>query len=273
MAKYLFRMDKMHVNAKRNLVKNEEDWDVITFGVEVGAQQYGPLKDYGAPPVDTGADLDFSKYPYLRMNSNQVELGKWEIGPIDVAETDIASVGYSIVNAEHTLSGGGNTQTTIAVSAAAWAAIVGIGAGAGGPAGAIVTAIAAGIAAVAGLLLKDVPNCDGVVGGNKISFTGVELRQGTSNPQQMLSFSDRSGNPSAPDGCGASDIVMTLSVTAFPSYSMKNFLISKFNLNENTTRWTAGFRAYTKAALAQFYSGPRTSVRYVIENWELVIIS
>jgi hypothetical protein len=136
-----------------------------------------------------------------------------------------------------------------------------------------VTAIAAGLAAVAGILLKDVPNCDGVVGGNKRLFTGAELKQGTNNPQQMLLVSEHSGNPVAPDGCGGSDIVVTFSVTFLPFYSMKDFLISMFDLNAHTTHWTAGFRGYTKAVLPEFYTGPSTSVRSVIENWQLLLIS
>lgn len=44
MAKHLYRLQRMHINAEHNLVHNEHDWDVVTFGVEVGPAQCGPRR-------------------------------------------------------------------------------------------------------------------------------------------------------------------------------------------------------------------------------------
>src|SRR5215469_17408637 len=99
MGKYLFRLETMHVNAKRNQVKNNQDCDVITFGIEVGPKQYGPLKDYNSYSADTGTDLDFGKFPGMRARPDGAQQGRWEIGPIEVVDTDIVSVNYGVVNA------------------------------------------------------------------------------------------------------------------------------------------------------------------------------
>jgi hypothetical protein len=271
MAKYLFRLEKLHVNFQRDKSPNG-DWDVVTFGIEVGLNQFGPLRNYGSYTTYSGSDVDFTKS--LRSNSKQVQQGRWEIGPIDVADNDVVTVDYAIVNAHHTLSNSTSPGTAIQISLGTWATLVAIGGVAGGAYGAVVAAIVAGIAA-AGLILLggDRPNCDGVVGGNKRVFTGAELKQATNNPQQMFLVSDPSGNPDIPAACGhPSDIVTTFSVTFVPYESLKGFLISKFNLNAYTNHWTAGFRDYTKSGgPPQLYSGPTTSVRYIVENWELLI--
>jgi hypothetical protein len=278
MAKYLFRLEKAHLNAQRNHLKeNFRDIDVITFGIEVGARQYGPLKNYGLWQSGSGADLDFTNAG-LREDANGVARGRWEIGPIDVADGDLVSVGYAVVNAEEAISRarsshGDTSATTSQISVAAWAGLLGVAGAATGGFAAVVLAIDAGLLAVAGLLIKDPLNCDGVVGANKRFFTEVELRQGTNNPQQTLLISDRSGTTDAPSGCGQSDIIMTLSVTFVPYYSMKAFLISKSALASAHWSTGMGFRNYTKSILPSFYSGPSTSVRDVIENWELLVIS
>lgn len=213
-----------------------------------------------------------TRYPGLRKDSDQAQLGRWEVGPIEVADTDLVSVNYGLVNAMHTLSHGGDGQTSIAIGLASWATLVGIGAAAGGVAGAVVTAIAAGVAAVAGLLLKDVPNCDGVVGGNKRLFTGTQLKQATNNPQRVVVFDDESGNPTAPDGCGASDVVLTFSITFLPFYSVKNFMIAKW-FSDWSGPWTVKFLQSTKFMNPRVCKRPLTSVRYIIENYEALIIS
>jgi hypothetical protein len=170
-------------------------------------------------------------------------------------------------------SHGDTSATTSQISVAAWAGLLGVASAATSGAAAVLLAIDAGLLAVVGLLIKDPLNCDGVVGANKRFFTGVELRQGTNNPQQTLLISDRSGTTDAPSGCGQSDIVMTFSASFVPFYSVKDFLVSKSALTGG--HWSAGrgFRDYTKSILPSFYSGPSTSVRDVIENWELLVIS
>jgi hypothetical protein len=274
MAKYLFRLEKLHINAQRNNVADMPDFDVVTFGIEIGARQYGPLKNYGWWRSKSGMDLDFTTIG-LRHGADDVARGKWEIGPIDVADDDVMSIDYAVVNAYDAISRAqsshGNTSaTTTQVTVASFAALLGVAGAATAGFGAVVLAVGAGLLAVVGLLIKDPRICDGVVGANKKFFTGAELRRATTNPQHMFWVSETTGNPNAGD-CSPSEIIMTYSVTLVPYYSMKAFCKSKSNLT--VANWTGGFRDYTKAVLPQLYNGPSTSVRYVIENWELLVIS
>jgi hypothetical protein len=274
MAKYLFRLEKLHINAQRNNADDIPDFDVITFGIEVGARQYGPLKNYGWWISKTGWDLDFTIIG-LRHDAHDVARGTWEIGPIDVADDDVMNIDYAVVNAYDAISRArsshGNTSaTTSQVTVASFAALLGVAGAASTGFGAVILAVGAGLLAVVGLFIKGPRICDGVVGANKKFFTGAELRRATNNPQQMFWVSETTGNPNAGD-CSPSEIVMTYSVTLVPYYSMKAFCKSKSNLT--FANWTGGFRDYTKKVLPSFYRGPNTSVRYVIENWELLVIS
>ncbi len=275
--KYTFRLEKCRVNAQRGTGNNIRDADVLTFGVIVGARQYGPLKTYNLLGPDPGSELDLTTYPGLRSSADGAQHtgAFWEIGPIEVADGEVASVNYAIVNVYHTLQDG-SPQTATEVATISWATLVGITAGVfGGPPGAVVAVLAGGLAAAGGLFLQDVPNCDGVVGGNKRSFTSAELREATSNDQRTTMVADQSVNADAPDHCSRSDVVLTFSITAVPLESMKEFLISKFDLNRITTHWTAPFRGFTGAPgffHNKFYSGATTSARDVIETFELRLI-
>ena len=279
MAKYLFGLQSMQVNAQRDSLP-DGDWDVVTFGVEVGANSFGPLKAYNTILGQSGSTVDFTAYPFLRAgppvtpgSGSGDEIGQWWVGPIDVADTDIVSVDYSVVNAQYTLSGGSGSGVTVAdIGTVVWAGLIGITAGAlGGPAGQVVTALAAALAAGVGLLLHNAPNCDGVVGADKRQFTGAELQQSTSNPQRTAVIADQSGNPDTPSGCGQSSIVMTFFVTSFPSYSLRWFLQSDVGW-EGWAPPATSFRNATSYPPG-FYSGSSTSVRNLIETWQLDLIS
>jgi hypothetical protein len=269
MAKYLFALEKLHINAARNN-HPAGDWDVITFGIEVGVRQYGPLPNYSAPPVNSGSDIDFTKS--LRRDAQNIRTGRWEIGPIEVGDNDVASVNYSVVNAQEALSNSQDTTLATNIALGVWVLLVGITAGAfGGPPGQVVTALAAAIAGGAIAVFGGPFHCDGVVGGNKRVLTGAELRDATNNAERKFSISEQSGNPAAPDHCGQSDIVMTFSVTRLPYYSVKDFLLEKFGGPRGPS--PDPFKADTNyEGLPGFYNGPSTSVRYVIENWEMLIV-
>jgi hypothetical protein len=280
MAKYLFGLQSLQISAQRSTMP-EGDWNVVTFGVEVGANSFGPLQNNGGTVGGaTGSTVDFTTV--LRLGPPPpppynlyppAAIGKWWVGPIDVADTDIVSVDYSVVNAEYTLSGASDSnETVIDISTVAWAALVGITVGAfGGPAGQVVTALAAAFSGGLTLLLHGTPNCDGVVGADKRQFTGAELKQATNNPQRTVVISDQSGNPDTPSGCNQSSIVMTFFITWFPEYSLRWFLKSDVGW-EGWVPPNTSFRNATSYPPG-FYSGSSTSVRNLIETWQLDLIS
>jgi hypothetical protein len=277
MARYLFRLDKLHVNAVRDTaIAPGVDQDTVIYLIEVGARQFGPLKNNNVWNIHVGTEVDFTVAQ--RFDAKGVARGIWEIGPIEVADSDIVSVGYSVVNIVDALgrAKSGHTpppDTIQQVTVGAAAALFGVASAAiGGAAGAIL-AVAAGLEAVFAGIFKGTPNCDGVVGGNKRSFTGAELREGTNNPQHAFSVTETTGNATKPDGCGTSEIVMTYSVIFWPSFSLVAFLNAKSAFTP-TNRWTPGrgFRDYTKSVLPSLYTGPQTSAWDVLENWELLVV-
>jgi hypothetical protein len=275
MAKYLFQLETLLcVSHRRTLGDNSFDDDIITFGLEIGERQIGPLENFGIwSVVKDGSSLDFRANP--REDPSHTPRGSWQIGPIDVADNDLVSVDYAVVNAGYALDNAGENKNSVLqqITGATWAGILAVGAAAV-PEAAVALAIMGAFLAIAVLLSTAPPNCDGVVGANKRQFTGAELAQGTDNPTGSFLVSDTSGNVEAPDGCGQSSVVMTFSVTRITQYSLRQFLIEKSALTLGNLWWPGrGLRDYTRSVIPLLYNTPTTSVWQVIESWELLVMS
>lgn len=271
MAKYLFQLETVLCGQiRRTLGDDSFDDDIITFGIEIGDRQLGPLENYGIwSPVKDGSSLDFRANP--REDPSGAPRGRWEIGPVDVADSDLVSVDYAVVNAGYALDHGAKGEVLQQVSAATWDGILAV-VGAVVPETALVDAIMGFMVSIVAVFSPDPPNCDGVVGANKRQFSGAELAQETNNPSGSVSIPDNSGSVNAPDGCGQSSVVMTFSVSRITQFSIKQFLIDKSILAPDKWAPGRGFRDYTKSVIPFLYVGPSTSVWNIIESWELLVL-
>jgi len=92
MAKFIFRLDKIHVN---NVRDKDFDRDVVMFGVQVGLNRFGPLTGDIFGTVRSGATALFSGPNALTPSGGA---DKWEIGPIEIGEADEVTIVYSVIN-------------------------------------------------------------------------------------------------------------------------------------------------------------------------------
>jgi hypothetical protein len=237
MAKYMFRLEHMHVAFQRG---KRPDVYVSTFGIEVGSRAIGPIGrflDKASPAqldhgISSGANINFSDFP---PDNPASRWGTWDIGPTEIGTGDIAAIDYAFVDTSDngpSLSRG--DQFKIGVTS--YTAIVGVGLAASGV-GAVVGAIVAGVGAVIGELVGDLigsdPKCNGVAFADKIVLTGADIAAGTNNPNEQMTITRTSGNPDIPSECGhPSSGEITFSVTAVPVESVKRFLGSKGDLTQ-----------------------------------------
>jgi len=269
MAKFLFQLVSLQEIVSRDSSEGG-DQNVVTFGVMIGDRQIGPVLGGGGAPSGQTFTWSDPRYlgnpPWFRSYAPTGYMncyGRMEVGPLDVQPGDVVNIAYGLVNTAGGYSPNSDPQK---IGFATWGALVGIAGAATGGVAAIISAVFAAIGALLSFLpgWGGSPNCNGVVGADKIAMSGSELLTQTSNPNNSFSYPDSSGNADTPDGCNQSKIVMTISVTRMDSYSLRWFVANGF-------RWLRGntnFRNITKAALPHFYSGPTTSVRNLIENWQ-----
>src|SRR3989442_5764931 len=201
MPKYAFRLDRMHVKFQRS---KKGDLDIVTFGVTVGNREIGPLTWLtGAGSGDT---VQFSAHKPQPPLPGRREIfyaprkliyTRWGVGPIDISDDDIINVMYGIVNVSDSKEGRPNEKERLQIALATWGGLVGVAAAvSGGPVGAIVGAVIAGIAGLAAVLIEifdNEENCNGVDGADKIPITRAQLRRGTNNPREMISSTSNSG--------------------------------------------------------------------------------
>src|SRR4051794_34515921 len=103
MPRYVFQLDRMHVNNQRG---KRPDKDVVTFGVQVGADKYALVRlidrQFPDPPgdpfpgaaegVSSGDTIEFGLAPPRNPRR------RWEIGPIDIANDDAVLASFTAVN-------------------------------------------------------------------------------------------------------------------------------------------------------------------------------
>ncbi len=258
MAKYIFRLEGMHVDFQRG---KEPDMDTVTFGILVGPQDRGHVGRYIDRRIQSGDTVLFSDFP---PDKPPGKWGTWEIGPTEVGPNDIVQVACTAVNTSDngpSLSPGDQVKIAIA----SWSAITGIAiaittgaetAGIGAIAGAVVSGIGAVLGEIAGDLTPTPPKCNGLVFADIVSLTGTELADQTNNAAETFSVTSQplTDGQSHPDDCGhVAQTVVTFSVTSVPFESVRHFLGSKGDLSQGI-----------KKALS--LSDPVISVRSLIES-------
>jgi hypothetical protein len=238
MPKYLFRLERLHVDFQRGKVG---DIYSSTFGIEIGARSIGPIgRIIGerALTIESGRDIDFSTLPPDNPASKS---GTWDIGPIEVGPDDTVAIDYVFVNTSDNQGLSKGDQTKIAF--ASWGAITGVGIAAATGAetagiGAVVGAVVAGVVAVLGEVVGDVldantPKCNGVAFTDKVVLNAAEIAQGTNNPDLKMIITRNSTNPDIPSDCGhPSSGDITTSVTLVLTESVRHFLGTKGDLAE-----------------------------------------
>src|SRR5271167_128138 len=95
MPKYLFQLERMHVDFQR-----EKVGDIYSsiFGIEVGPRSIGPIGQVigqHARTVQSVDDIDFSQLP---PDNPPGKSGTWEIGPVEVGSGDTVAIDYVFVN-------------------------------------------------------------------------------------------------------------------------------------------------------------------------------
>jgi hypothetical protein len=237
MAKFMFRLERMHVDIQRG---KQPDVYVSTFGIEVGNRNIGPIGRFldrkgpqqGTPGIQSGDEIELSNFP---PDNPPSKWGTWDIGPVEVGPDDIVAVDYAFVNtSDNGPSISRGDQTKIAITT--YTAVVSVGLAATGV-GAVAAAVVAGVGAVLGEifggLLGSDPKCNGLAFADKVVLTSGEIAQGTSNSTGQMTITRNAGNPDIPKDCGRpSSADITFSVTAIPVESVRRFLGSKGNLKQ-----------------------------------------
>ena len=269
MAKYLFRLESMHVTNQRGKVP---DQDVVTFGLRIGGIDYGPLAP-GASQITASSGNTIQFTDHERRDARGF-FGQWEVGPVAVGDDDVVEVMYSIVNVSSSDPGHPTPEEVEKLALATWAGLVGVGAAVGGAVGAVVGAVVGAIASIAAVLVdifgRGTPDCNGVVGGDKVWLTGAELSKRTAADPGTFTITSESGNPDIPSDCGApSRVEVTLSVTRVSGYSLRQFLTDKLREPQGAS---GGLKKLLAANWPQLFSGSSTSVIEVIDSWQLVAL-
>ena len=236
MTRYLFRLDTIHTQYQRG--KNPDN-DVLTFGVQVGTQSYGPVGKLLSHACLSGSTLHLTDDPPDTLRQ------AWEIGPLEVNPDDIVNVIYAAVNTSdyHPSLSRGDTWK---ITAAVWGAMIGVGAALGGI-GAVAGAVIGGVIAVLGEIIGDItpddPKCNGVVFADKYPLTGSNLAKATSNPQSAFSVTTHYTDATSPhpDDCGhLAETDVTFTVIAVPVESVTTFLGSRGDLRQGLRRLQPG---------------------------------
>jgi hypothetical protein len=253
--KYVFDLETMHVDVQRGKVP---DKDVVTFGVQIGTEQFGPLTRYiddSGHGIVTGETIHFST---LAPDNPR---HRWEIGPIEVSTDDIVNFIFAAVNTSDSaeiLSRGDQTKTAMVT----WTSLVAVGIAATGV-GAIPAAIIAGVGAVLseviGDLVPDTPHCNGVVVAQKIPLTAGEIARGVADGLGTMRFTQHGENTDIPDACGhPSEADVTYSITAVPAESTESFLGPTGDLQKGIRRLRADQTIISVRDLIQSWSWTQT---------------
>ena len=237
MAKYIFRLERMHVNFQRG---KEPDVYSSTFGLEIGSRSFGPIGRFlnkkaptqGNPGIQSGDNINFADFP----PDNPVsKWGTWDIGPIEIGANDIVSVDYAFINtSDNGPSISQGDQTKIAFTT--FTSIVGIGLatlkGIEGIAS-VTTGVGAVLAELVGDLIPGTPKCNGTAFADKVLLSGAQLAADTTNLSGRTMVTRTVGNPDTPSDCGhAPSADITFSVSALRFESIQRFLGSKGDLRQ-----------------------------------------
>jgi hypothetical protein len=202
----------MHVNFQRG---KDRDEDMATFVVKVGDQIFGPLSGTLPNSLGSGDTISFADFAPDHPDGAR----SWEIGPINISDGDLVSVGYSIINtSDHADTGQLTVGDEIKITAAwvgGWTSVTGAVIAATAPATAGATAvvgvIVAGVGAVVaflGELLGDLfghdAHCNGTVLSDKEDFSGSQLSQMAGSLQfgDAHTITIKYDNPDSPRECG-----------------------------------------------------------------------
>jgi len=262
MAKFRFRLESMHVTFQRNR-SGQQDFDVVAFGIRVAGQSIGPIS--GTLLAGSGDTIQFADHLRPRL-----PLAHWEVGPTEIGPDESVDIAYTVTNAAQTPEGHLTSQEVGTIAFGTWTAAVAVAAVATGGTAAIAAAVVAALAAIGGVIVgifsKDPPNCNGAVGADKIPLRGSDLLERTNGPENTFSLTSNSGNPDIPSDCGhPSEITVTISVTRFLFYSLRGFFNEK-----SIGPAFRGLRTSFQASFPTLFEGKTTSVRNVIESWELL---
>jgi len=265
MAKFLFRLENMHVAFQRNRT-GHQDVDVIAFGTRVAGANIGPIS--GTVLASSGDTIQFADH--LRPNSLRVPSGHWEIGPTEIGADDSVDIAYTVTNIAQSPQGHPTPEEVETIGFGTWAAAVAVAGAATGGAAAVAVAVIAGLAAIGQAILsiffKNV-NCNGVVGADKIPLRGSDLVRQTDNADKRFLMTSNAGNPDIPSDCGhPSEINVVISISKIPFYSLRQFFSDKLFL-----RLGGGIRSSLSAPFPKLFQGSTTSVRDIIETWELIV--
>jgi hypothetical protein len=252
----------MHVTFQRNRT-GQQDFDIVAFGIRVAGVSIGPIS--GTVLAGSGDTIQFAEHLRPRL-----PLAHWEVGPTEIGPHDSVDIAYTVTNAAQSPEGHPTSQDVGAIAFGTWTAAVAVAGVATGGAAAIAAAVVAALGAIGGIIVsifgKNPPNCNGLVGADKISLNGSDLLERASESENTFSITSKSGNADIPSDCGhPSEITVTISVTRFPFYSLRQFFDEK-----SVGPAFRGIRVTAQASFPKLFTGETTSVRNIIESWELL---
>lgn len=199
MANYVFSVDQVAVqNCRSKGDHNDSDWLSIFLKINDNVQSVGPFS--------IGTNI----------HHGDVLTGPWWIGPSEISDSDNVALVYVITNHSHLSDINAQRAEAIKVESAVLGGIVAI---VGGPIGAAVGVVLAGLGELLGWIIgKSDPNCNGEVLHDTFNYPpGVLARQGT--PHSVTN----SYTAISPSECGNSPQT-NLTYSVINPHSLKQFL-------------------------------------------------